>query len=335
MPASLDDQPLFTMACQAYDRMQPLRDGTVRLGGARLNVLDLPVEETFFRMLRFEEFDVAELSLSSYVLTLAHGAPFVAVPVFPSRAFRHSGIYVRDDSALTDPAQLAGRTVGVPEYQITAAVWIRGILAEHHGLDVASVRYRTGGLDEPGRVEKLRLDLPPRITVSPIDPGQTLTQLLIDGELDAIYSARNPGPFNTPGGGGIRRLFPDPEAAERSYHARTGIFPIMHTLVIRRSVYEKHRWLARELVKACTAAKALTLSGMGETAALRYALPWLWAEVDRTRAALGEDWWPYGLERNRATLVTFLRYSHEQGLAPRLHEPEELFAPESLAAVVV
>ena len=327
--------PVFTMACQAYDRMQPLRDSTVRLGGAELNYLDLPVEETFFRMVRYREFDIAELSLSTYVLTLAQGAPFVAVPVFPSRAFRHSGIYVRADSPVKDPADLAGATVGVPEYQITASVWIRGILAEHHGLPVPAVRYRTGGLDRPGRVEKLRLDLPPDVEVAPIDPADTLSQLLLDGGLDAVYSARNPGPFNTPGGGGLRRLFPDPAGVELAYHARTGIFPIMHTLVIRREVYEQHRWLARELVKACEQAKAVGLAGMGETAALRYALPWLWAEVERTRAALGDDWWPYGLEANRETLATFLRYSHEQGLADRRYEPEELFAPETLSEVVV
>jgi 4,5-dihydroxyphthalate decarboxylase len=327
--------PVFTMACQAYDRMQPLRDGTVRVGGAELNFLDLPVEETFFRMLKYREFDIAELSLSSYVLTLAQGAPFVAVPVFPSRAFRHSGIYVRADSPLTDPAELAGATVGVPEYQITASVWIRGILDEHHGLPVSAVRYRTGGLDRPGRAEKLRLDLPRDVDVAPIGPADTLSQLLLEGKLDGVYSARNPGPFNTPGGGGIRRLFPDPAGAERAYHARTGIFPIMHTLVIRREVYEQHRWLARELVKACEAAKATGLAGMDETAALRYALPWLWAEVERTRAALGDDWWPYGLDANRHTLEIFLRYSHEQGLAARRYGPEELFAPESLASVVV
>jgi len=326
--------PLFTMACQSYDRMQPLREGSVRLGGADLNFLDLPVEETFFRMLKFGEFDIAELSLSSYVLTLSQGAPFVAVPVFPSRAFRHSGIYVRSDSALHDPAELAGMRVGVPEYQITAAVWIRGILAEHHGVPVGSVHYRTGGLDEPGRTEKVRLDLPPDIEVAPIGPDETLSQLLLDGELDAVYSARNPGPFNTPGGG-IRRLLADPAGAERAYYAATGIFPIMHTLVIRREVYEQHRWLARELVKACVAAKDLGLAGIGETAALRYALPWLWSEVERTREALGEDWWPYGVAANRTALSTFLRYSHEQGLAARRYEPEELFAPESLAAVVV
>lgn len=326
--------PMFTMACQAYDRLQPLRDGTVRLTGAELNFLDLPVEETFFRMLKFGEFDIAELSLSSYTMTLSRGAPYVAVPVFPSRAFRHSGIYVREDSPITDPAELAGATVGVPEYQITASVWIRGILAEHHGLDVASVRYRTGGLDEPGRVEKVALELPPGVEVSPIGPGQTLSQMLLDGELDAVYSARNPGPINVPGGG-LRRLFADPVAVEQDYYGRTGIFPIMHTLVIRRPVYEQHRWLARELVKACEAAKTIGLAGIAETAALPYALPWLWAEVERTRATFGADWWPYGLEANRTTLQTFLRYHHEQGLSPRIHEPEELFAPESLAAVVV
>lgn len=327
--------PVFTMACRAYDRMEPLRDGTVRPGGAELNFLDLPVEETFFRMLRFGEFDIAELSLSSYVLTLDRGSPFVAIPVFPSRAFRHSAIYVRADSPLTDPSELAGGTVGVPEYQITAAVWIRGILAEHHGVGVAEVRYRTGGLDAPGRVEKLALSLPPDIEVTPIGPGETLSRLLLDGELDAVYSARNPGPFNTPDGGGIRRLFPDPEAVERAYLARTGIFPIMHTLVIRREVYQRNRWLARELVKACERAKRVGLAGLNETASLRYALPWLWAEVERTRRAMGEDWWPYGLEPNRPALETFLRYSHEQGLAARRYDPEELFAPETLEEVVV
>jgi 4,5-dihydroxyphthalate decarboxylase len=300
-----------------------------------VNFLDLPVEETFFRMLRFGEFDIAELSLSTYVLTLHQGAPFIALPVFPSRAFRHSGIYVREDSPITDPAQLAGATVGVPEYQITAAVWIRGILAEHHDLPVDTVRYRTGGLDNPGRVEKAPLDLPPEIDVAPIGPGETLSRLLLDGAIDALYSARNPSPFNSPGRGGIRRLFPDPAAVERAYFARTGVFPIMHTLVLRRDVYQQHRWLARELVKACQAAKTLGLTGIDETAAPRYALPWLWQEVERTRAALGDDWWRYGLDRNRTTLETFLRYSHDQSLAARHYEPEELFAPESLAAVVV
>ncbi len=323
------------MACQAYDRMQPLRDGTVQLGGGMLNFLDLPVEETFFRMVKYREFDIAELSLSSYLISLEHGHPFVAVPVFPSRVFRHSGIYVRRDSPITDPTALAGKTVGVPEYQITASVWIRGILAERHGLDVTAVRYRTGGLDTPGRVEKLPLNLPPGVDVEPIDSRQTLCQLLLDGTLDAIYSARNPPPFNEPGGGGLRRLFIDPVGVEQEYYAATGIFPIMHTLAIRREIYEQNRWLARELIKACEAAKAIALSGIGETNALRYALPWLWAEVERTRNTLGDDWWPYGIEPNRVTLETFFRYHHEQGLSPRRYEAEEVFARESLETFVV
>lgn len=324
-------RPLFTLAAQAYDRLQPLFDGRVQLGGAQLNCLDLPVEETFARTVAHQEFDIAELSLSSYVLTLSRGAPFVAVPVFPSRAFRHSAVYVREDSPVTDPAQLAGGTVGVPEYQITAAVWVRGILAEHHGLPVTSVRYRSGGLDAPGRVEKIPLELPADVDVAPIGPGETLSQLLLDGQLDAVYSARNPGPL----GAGIRRLFTDAPTVEADYFARTGIFPPMHTLVIRRDVHEQHPWLARELVKACEKAKQLGMSGMGETAALRFALPWLWAEVERTERALGPDWWPYGLERNRTALETFLRYSHDQGLATRRYEVTELFAPASLTEIVV
>jgi 4,5-dihydroxyphthalate decarboxylase len=324
-------RPVFTLAAQAYDRFQPLFDGRVQVGGAQLNCLDLPVEETFHRMVAHGEFDVAELSLSTYVLTLSRGAPFVAVPVFPSRAFRHSAVYVPEGSSVTDPAELVGGVVGVPEYQITAAVWVRGILAEHHGLPVTSVRYRTGGLDTPGRVEKVALDLPPDVEVSPIGSTQTLSRMLADGELDAVYSARNPGTL----GAGVRRLFADPPAVESAYFERTGIFPVMHVLVLRRDVHEQHPWLARELVKACEHAKQLGLAGIGETAALPYALPWLWAEAERTRAVLGEDWWPYGLERNRSTLETFLRYSHEQGLADRRYEPEELFAPASLTAVVV
>jgi len=324
-------RPSFTLAVQAYDRFQPLFDGRVQVGGARLNCLDLPVEETFHRMVAHGEFDVAELSLSTYVLTLSRGAPFVAVPVFPSRAFRHSAVYVPESSPVTDPAELAGGVVGVPEYQITAAVWVRGILAEHHGLPITSVRYRTGGLDAPGRVEKVALDLPADVEVTPIGPGQTLSRMLADGELDAVYSARNPGTL----GAGVRRLLPDAPAVEAAYFARTGIFPVMHVLALRRDVHEQHPWLARELVKACEQAKAVGLAGIGETAALPYALPWLWAEAERTRAVLGEDWWPYGLGRNRTTLETFLRYSHEQGLADRRYEPEELFAPSSLSAVVV
>lgn len=321
----------LTLACQPYDRMAALRDGSAPIRGVDLNFLPLPVEETFYRMLRFQEFDAAELSLSSYVLTLAQeNPPFVALPVFPSRAYRHSGIYVREGSPLHDPSELPGLTVGVPEYQITAAVWIRGILQEHYGVGVSSVRYRTGGLDEPGRTEKVALDLPDEVDVRPIGNGQTLSQMLLDGEIDALYSARNPGPYNLPGHGGLRRLFDAPGQAERAYARETGIFPIMHTLVLRRDVYERAPWVAQELYLACTRSKDAALRQISETASLITMLPWLPEHAEESAAVLGSDWWPYGVEPNRPTLETFLGYSADQGLAARTYRPEELFAPETL-----
>lgn len=319
----------ITMACDRYDRTEALRDGRVRPDGVDLTCLTQPVEETFFRMSRFAEFDVAELSLSSYVVGLTRDAPFVAIPVFPSRHFRHSGIYVSGDSGIERPQDLVGGQVGVAEYQLTANVWIRGILAENHGVPIDAVRYRTGGLHEPGRQEKLAVTPPDTVHIEPIGPGQTLSEMLARGEIDALYSPRTPACF-TRGEGGVRRLFEPSAAAEREYFASTGIFPIMHVVVLRRELYERHRWLARSLLDAFDAAKALCEQGIDETAASRYMLPWLHEEIARTRAVLGDDYWPYGLDRNTETLRTFLRYSHDQGLAARPLQPQDLFAPETL-----
>lgn len=324
----------ITLACERYDRTEALRDGRVRPAGVDLTYLAQPVEETFFRMTRFGEFDAAELSLSSYVVGLTREAPFVAIPVFPSRLFRHSGIYVSEASGVEKPQDLAGKQVGVAEYQLTANVWIRGILADRHDVPVSSVTYRTGGLHTAGRKEKLAVRLPDDVRVEPIGPGQTLSEMLATGELDAIYTPRTPESF-TRGDTGVRRLFEPAGPAEEQYFAETGIFPIMHVVALRRDVYERNRWLARSLLDALSEAKRLCEEGIDETAAARYMLPWLHDEVARTRSILGEDWWPYGLERNREVLRTFLRYSHEQGLATRLLEPEELFAPETLEGTVV
>lgn len=324
----------LTLACWDYDRTQALADGSVQPAGVDLTYLNLPVEETFFRMLRHREFEAAEMSLSSYVTGLgaaAHegGGPFVAIPVFPSRAFRHNGIYIHTGSGIEKPADLVGRTVGVPEYQLTAVVWIRGILADHHDVPVASVRYRTGGLHQPGRVEKQPLHLPPEIDIAPIAPERTLAQMLVTGEIDALYAPRTPRPI-VDGRPEVRRLFADPRAAEEQYAAETGIFPIMHVVVLRRDVYERRPWLARSLFDAFEQAKRVTEDRMGETAASRYMLPWLYDEVERTRRLLGNDYWPYGLPANRPTLEVFLRYAHEQGLTRRQLRPEELFVPETL-----
>lgn len=319
----------LTLACWDYDRTQALADGRVRPEGVDLTYLTLPVEETFYRMMRYREFDVAELSLSSYVVSLCHDAPFVAIPVFPSRSFRHNGIYVNAASGIERPSDLVGKVVGVAEYQLTANVWIRGILDEHHGVPVDSVHYRTGGLHEPGRIEKAAVNLPPTVDIAPIEPGATLADLLAKGEIDAIYTPRSPRPFldRDPR---VRRLFADPRAEEEAYFRSTGVFPIMHVIALRRDLYERHRWLAQSLYKAFTAAKAATTERLAETAAPLSMVPWSYAEFDHVRDLMGDDFWPYGLPANEHNLATFLRYSHAQGLADRLLRPEELFAPETL-----
>jgi 4,5-dihydroxyphthalate decarboxylase len=323
----------ITVACWDYDRTEALADGRVRPEGVDLTWLALPVEETFFRMVRHREFDAAEMSLSTYVISLDRDAPFVAIPAFPSRAFRHNGIYVRADSGIETPGDLVGRVVGVPEYQVTAAVWIRGILAEHHGVPVEEVRYRTGGLYRPGRVEKTPLALP-GVRIEPIGPAETLSELLLSGGVDALHSPRAPAAFLA-GDPRVRWLFDDPRAAEEAYFRTTGIFPIMHTVVLRRELYERHRWLAGSLYKAFVAAKAAAERRLAETAAPYSMLPWGHTELAGARALMGDDFWPYGLPANEAGLRTFLRYSHEQGLVGRRFEPAELFAPETLDSYVI
>jgi 4,5-dihydroxyphthalate decarboxylase len=323
----------LTLACWSYDRTRALADGRVRPDGIDLTCLDLPVEETFFRMLRHEEFDAAEMSLSSYVLSMFEAERrFVAIPVFPSRMFRHSCIYVHTGSGIRTPADLIGKRIGTPEYQMTAAVWIRGILADDHGVPVTSAVYLTGGEEEAGRPEKLALDLPAAIRVERIGRGQTLSSMLACGDIDALYTARAPSTFpSNPGTPAtVARLFEDFPAVERAYFRRTGIFPIMHTVVVRRSLYERHPWVAQSLYKAFAAAQRSAYADLGETAALKTMLPWLPAHVEETRREMGAEFWPYGVERNRAALATFLRYSHEQGLAKERLAAEALFAPETL-----
>ncbi|GKY90110.1 hypothetical protein [Sinisalibacter aestuarii] len=325
----------ITFGCWDYDRMFPILDGRVQPQGIDLNFLNMPVEETFFRMLRHQEFDVSELSLSSYVVSLHKPErPFIAIPVFPSRFFRHSSIYVNAESGIEKPEDLAGKKVGCPEYQMTAPVWIRGILSDDFGVPVNSVTYFTGGEEEPNRVEKLKLDLPEDIRVVPIGPDKTLSQMLYDGEIDALYTARKPSTYTGPNGK-VRRLFEDFPAVEKAYFQRTGIFPIMHTVAIRRAVYEADPWICQSLLKAFDEAKDITVQSLSETAALKTMLPWAAAHFEEAQAALGEDYWPYGFAPNRDTVATFLRYSHEQGLSPRLLEPEEIFAKETLEAFVI
>jgi 4,5-dihydroxyphthalate decarboxylase len=322
----------LTLACWNYDRTRALVDGRVHAEGLDLTILELPVEETFFRMLRHREFDLAEMSLSSYVLSLfTPGRPFIAIPVFPSRVFRHSGIYINAGAGIREPKDLIGRKVGNPEYQLTANVWIRGILAEHYGVPVNSVTYYTGGQEEPGRLEKAPLHLPADIRVERIGAAETLASMLERGAIDALYAPKAPSTLRS-APAKVKRLFEDVMAVEREYFRRTRIFPIMHTVVIRRDVYEQHRWVAQSLLKAFAAAQRETYADLAETSALKTMLPWLIAHLEDTRREMGEDFWPYGLEPNRHVLETFLRYSHEQGLAKERLLPEDLFAPEALVS---
>jgi 4,5-dihydroxyphthalate decarboxylase len=288
------------------------------------------VEETFFRMLRFREFDCAEMSLSSYAASLGSpNPPFIAIPAFPSRYFRHSCIFVSAKSGISKPGELKGKRIGVPEYQMTAPVWIRGILSDDYGVKVTDVEHLSGGEEEPGRDEKLKLDVPKTIRLSSIGETQTLSRMLAEGELDALVTARAPSTFHKQPDR-VKRLFPDYVAAEREYFRRTRIFPIMHTVVIRRELYAANRWIAAALYKAFVAAKALAYQMYAQTAAMAAMLPWLTAHVEDAKREMGEDWWPYGLEPNRHVLDTFLRYHHEQGLSARRLQPEDLFAPETL-----
>jgi 4,5-dihydroxyphthalate decarboxylase len=332
----------LTLACGPYDRTRALADGRVPVEGTDLRYIALDPEEIFFRMLGHGEFDVSELSLSSYLLThLAGGpmdgtaSPLIAIPVFPSRSFRHSGVYVRDGSDVTRPEDLAGRTVGVAEYQLTANVWIRGILQEYHGVPARSVRYRTGGLNQPGRQEKIPLDLPPDIDIAPIPPGETLADLLARGEIDAIYSPRAPIDPIAPGGGRLRRLFTDPRRAEQDYYRASGVFPVMHVVVLQRRLYETNRWLAQSLMKAFEKAKSLAYADLQRTAALAVTLPWVREEYEASVDLLGPDYWSYGLAPNRPVLETFIRYADEQGMITRRPDPAELFAPETLHSVII
>jgi 4,5-dihydroxyphthalate decarboxylase len=319
----------LTLACWDYDRARALADGDVAPEGIDLNMLALPVEETFFRMLRHREFDAAEMSLSSYAVSLTRDNPaFIAIPVFPSRLFRHNGIFVSTKSGIREPKDLIGKRIGVPEYQLTAPVWQRGILADEYGVDPASVEYFTGGEEEPGREEKVPLNLPPKFRVHAIPAGKTLSAMLAEGELDAITAPRNPSTFTTRPDR-VKRLFENFIEVERAYFRKTRIFPIMHTLVLRRDLYAAHPWIAQSLTKAFVEAKRRAQDNLSIVAAIKTMLPWQIAYVEETRRELGDDWWPYGLEANRHVLDTFLRYHHEQGLSPRRFKPEELFAPET------
>lgn len=322
----------ITIATWDYDRVRPLVDGRVKVEGCDVNYLTMPVEECFERAYFHGEFEVAEIGFSPYLIALSRGAPpYVAVPAFLSRMFRHSAIYIRADRSIAGPADLRGKRIGVPEYQMSAVLWIRGFLKDEFGIGAADIQWIQGGLENPGRRDKFPLNLPPGFPLTAAPDGQTLSRMLADGALDAVMSARRPSCFveRHPQ---VRRLYPDYRAAERDYFRRTGIFPIMHAVGVRRDVDQRHPWLAASLYKAFLQAKRLADAEFAETTALKIGLPWLNAEHEATRDAMGEDFWSYGLDAaNRKTLDAMARYSYEQGLAVRLLTVAEMFAPSTMS----
>jgi 4,5-dihydroxyphthalate decarboxylase len=320
----------LTIACWDYDRTRALREGTVAVEGCDITMLSLSPEEAFFRAFRHAEFDASELSFSSYMMATSRGTcPYVAIPVFPSRVFRHSGIYIRTDRGIKAPADLKGRRVGIPEYQVTAAVWIRGILEDEYGVKPSDLDWHSGGMEESGRHEKLRLDLPGDVRMTAIAPGKTLSAMLEAGEIDAIIGPRVPSCFDR-GAPNVARLFPDFRSVEKAYYKKSGIFPIMHVIGVRRSLVEAHPWLGASLMKAFEESKARCLPELTQMAALKISLPWIAQEAADTKALMGDDFWPYGIDANRKTLDAFLRYHHGQGLSARPMKLEELFLASTM-----
>lgn len=317
----------LSAALGPYDHVRDLLDGNVRAEGIDLTVLPLAVEEIFFRFTKFREWDVSEMSFGKVISLISQGDPgIIAIPVFVSRVFRHSSIYVSVGSGITKPEQLAGKRVGVPEWAQTASVYSRGILAHEYGVDLRSVHWHQAGVNEAGRVEKVKLKLPEGLKLT-VMPDRSLSQMLLAGELDAVLSARPPHAF-TQGGGKVRRLFEDYRSVELAYWRKTGIFPIMHVVALRRDTYERNRWIAMNLLKAFTIAKERSLKRMTDITASYYPVPWMGENTTLSRQQLGEDFWPYGIEANRTTLEAFSQYAFEQGVSHRKVAVEELFAPE-------
>jgi len=320
----------LSIAIGDYDRNRPLIDGAVEIDGVAPVVMTLTPEEMFFRAMRHEAFDVCELSLSSFVLRTARGnSPYVGIPAFLSRAFRHTSIIVRSDRGIAKPQDLKGKRVGIPEWQLTANVWTRALLADDYGVTPSDIRWVRGGLEEPGRLEKLAITPPPGVVIDDIGPTQTLRDMLDAGEIDAFIGPRAPTSF-TPSNAKLRWLFDDPTREAIEYFRRTRIFPIMHLVGVRRSLAERHPWLPMALFKAFERSKQLALAHLADTSATKVTLPFVEEQLRRAHEVMGEDFWPYGLAANRHVLEAFLRHHHAQGISSRMVAVEELFHPGTL-----
>ncbi|MTH62015.1 ABC transporter substrate-binding protein [Paracoccus litorisediminis] len=325
----------LSIACGDYDRNRPLLDGRVQIDGVEPVVMRLNPEEMFFRAMRHEAFDICELSLSSHTLRVSRGdAPYVAIPAFVSRAFRHTGIIVRSDSGIRRPEDLKGRRVGIPEWQLTANVWIRALLEHEYGVRMQDIYWVRGGLEEPGRVEKVKLDLPEGVRIEEIGPEDTLRDMLADGRIDAFIGPRAPTSF-VPSNPGLRWIFDDPTAEARAFFQKTRIFPIMHVIGIRRTLVDAHPWLPMAVFKGFVESKRVALEHLSETSATKVTLPFIEEQLRQARSLMGEDFWPYGFQPNRHVLDYFAEAHHHQGLSARRVDPSELFHQSTLESYII
>jgi len=324
--------PALTLAIGPYDHVRDLATGAVRPNGIDLHVVHLPVEEVFYRFIHFREWHVSEMSFAKYVAMISQGdRSLVGLPVFPSRVFRHSSMYVRKGSAIQSLAQLRGKRIGVPEWAQTASVYTRGILVHQAGIPLTEVEWHQAGVNEAGRREKVDIKLPPGVKLVRHE-DRTLNDLLLAGDLDAAFSARPPAALAN---GEIVRLFDNPRAEEEAWYRATGIFPIMHVVCLRRDVFDAHPWVATNLVEAFEAAKRASLARLTDIAASHVPLPWLLDQVQNAKIMFGDDFWPYGIEPNRRTLEAFVQYAAEQGVTQRRVAVEELFPREVQSRVRV
>ena len=321
----------LSVAVGDYDRTRALIDGSVAIDGVDPIYMTLGPEEIFFRAFRAAEFDICELSLSSYtVKTAQNNCPYIAVPAFVSRAFRHTAIYVRTDR-VKQPEDLKGRKVGLPEYQLTANVWARALLEDDYGVKPSDIHWIRGGIEEAGRPEKLAIKLPPGLRLDSAPDGATISGLLEAGEIDGFIAPRPPSLVEK-GRPNIGWLFPDPVAVAKDYYKRTGLFPIMHVVGIRRTLAEKHPWLPGAVFKAFEQAKAVGMEKLSDTSATKVTLPFVEEALRNARALMGEDFWSYGVEKNRKVLDYFLAQHHAQGLSSRRVTVDELFHPGTYEA---
>ena len=324
----------LSVAIGDYDRNRPLLDGHVGIDGVEPIFMTLSPEEIFFRALRGQEFDICELSLSSFTLKTALGeSPYIGVPAFVSRTFRHTAIYVRTDR-IREPKDLKGKKVGLPEYQLTANVWARALLEDDFGVKPSDIHWIRGGIEQAGRPEKVKITLPAGVRLDDAPEGRTISDLLDKGDIDGFIAPRPPA-FIARGHPHVGWLFPDPVAAATDYYKRTGVFPIMHLIGVRRSLVERHPFLPAAVYKAFCRSKDIALAALNDTSATKVTMPFVEEHLRAARELMGEDFWAYGVEANRRTLDAFLRHHHAQGLSPRRLKPEELFHPSTLESFAV